>query len=148
VKPLVISSTLSGNMLVSRAGNDLLFRIGELIGKQVEMYQEKDRKLPVEAEAARHYDRLLTLEIPEGYAIANPEVLNMKIELIENGQVEAYFYSDYTLSGKLLTVKCTEGYKKARFPVEKYSEYVAVINAAADFNKIVLILVLCTEYKY
>jgi len=140
VKPLVISSALSGNMLVSSAGNDLLFRIGELIGKQVEMYQEKDRKQPIESEHARSYDRLLTLEIPDGYAISNPEVLNMKVELIENGQVEAYFYSEYTLSGKLLTVKCTEGYKKAYFPVEKYTEYVAVINAAADFNKIVLIL--------
>ncbi len=140
VKPLVITSTLSGDMLVSRAGNDLLFRIGELIGKQVEMYQEKERKLPVEAEATRCYDRILTLEIPDGYEISNPEALKMKVELLENGKAEAYFYSDYTLTGKQLTVKCTEGYKKMWFPAEKYPEYVAVINAAADFNKIVLIL--------
>ena len=140
VKPLEIRGTLSGNMLVNRAGNDLLFRIGELIGKQVEMYQEKDRKLPVESEAARSYDRVIVLEIPDGYEIANPEVLKMKKELIENDRVEAYFYSEYTVSKNQLTVKCTEGYKKSWFPVEKYPEYVDVINAAADFNKIVLIL--------
>ena len=140
VKPLEIKGTLTGNMLINRAGNDLVFRIGELIGKQVEMYQEKDRKLPVESEIARSYERILNVEIPEGYKIINPEALIMKTELIENGDVAAYFYSDYTLTEKELTVKCNEVYKKSLFPAEKYSEYVAVINAAADFNKIVLIL--------
>ena len=140
VKPLELKGTLSGNMLVSRAGNDLLFRIGELIGKQVEMYQEKEWKLPIEAEATRSYDRILTIDIPDGYKIANPEVLKMNVELIENGKVEAYFYSDYSISENQLIVNCTEGYKKIWFPVEKYSEYISVINAAADFNKIVLIL--------
>ena len=141
VKPLVISGTLSGDMLVSRAGDYLLFRIGELIGKQVEMYHEKDRVLPIESETARGYDRVLTIEIPEGYRIVNPEILIMSVELVQEGNVEAYFYSNYTLEGNILTVKCTEGYKKTVFPVEKYDDYVNVINAAADFNKIVLILI-------
>ena len=140
VKPLIINGVLSGNMFINRAGNDLLLRIGELIGKQVEMYQEKDRKLPIESETTRCYDRVIELEIPNGYEIINPEALKMKVELIENDNVEAYFYSDYSFSGKKLTVNCTEGYKKIFYPVEKYAEYVAVINAAADFNKIVLIL--------
>ena len=140
LKPLVVTGALSGDMLVSRAGNYLLFRIGELIGKQVEMYHEKDRVLPVETEATRSYDRKLTIEIPDGYEIQNPEVLMMSVELVQNGQVEAFFYSEYTIKENILTVKCTEGYKKTFFPVEKYTEYVNVINAAADFNKIVLIL--------
>ena len=140
LNPLIISGALSGDMLVIRAGNDILFKIGEMIGKQAEMYHEKDRVLPIETETTRSYDRELSLEIPDGFEISNLEDLKMKVELIQDGETDAYFYSDYTITDNKLTVKCTEGYKKLFYPVEKYSEYVDVINAAADFNKIVLIL--------
>ncbi len=141
VKPLIINCKYSGDVLLSRAGNNILFKVGELIGKQSEMYSEKERKLPAEADAARCYDRDIILHIPEGYKISNPEILKMKTELVTDGKVEAYFYSDYNISGQILTIKCTEGYKKVSYSVEKYIEYVAVINAAANFNKLTLLLI-------
>ena len=141
VKPLTIKAELSGNSLISRGGNDILVRIGVLIGKQVEMYQEKVRKLPLESESTRMYVREITMEIPEGYTLSNPEVIKMKKELPINGNVEAFFYSDYAISGNKLTVTCSEGYKKMTFPASLAREYIDVTNAAADFNKITLILV-------
>ncbi|MCL2326937.1 MAG: DUF3857 domain-containing protein [Bacteroidetes bacterium] len=142
VKPLIINCKYSGDVLLSRAGNNILFKVGELIGKQMEMYREKEeRTLPVEKDAARLYEREIIVHIPDGYTISNPEVLKMKTELVMNGNVEAFFYSDYTISGQTLTIICSEGYKRVYYPAEKYNEYVAVINAAADFNKLNLLLV-------
>ena len=141
VKPLTIKAELSGNSLISKGGNDILIRIGVLIGKQAEMYQEKVRKLPLESESTRMYVREIILEIPEGYTLSNPEAVKMKKELQINGNVEAFFYSDYTISGNKLTITCSEGYKKAIFASSLAKEYIEVINAAADFNKITLILV-------
>jgi len=141
VKPLTIKAELSGNSLISRGGSDILIRIGMLIGKQAEMYQENDRKLPLESRSARMYTREITLEIPEEYMLSNPEVIKMKKELQVNGNVEAFFYSDYSISENKLTITSSEGYKKATFAPTLVKEYTDVVNAAADFNKITLILV-------
>lgn len=142
VKPLVINCKYSGDALLSRAGNNILFKVGELIGQQMEMYREKEeRTLPVEHDAARLYEREIIVHIPEGYTISNPEVLKMNTELAMNGNVEAFFYSNYTINGQTLTITCSEGYKRVCYPAATYNEYVAVINAAADFNKLNLLLV-------
>ena len=141
VKPLSVKAEMLGSSLLSKGGNDILIRIGVLIGRQSEMYQEKERKLPMESENTRLYMREIVLEIPEGYVLSNPEAVKMKKELLMDGNVEAFFYSDYTISGNKLTVTCSEGYKKMIFPRSSVKEYTEVINAAADFNKITLILV-------
>ncbi len=141
IKLLTIKTELSGNSLLTKGGNDILIRIGVLIGRQSEMYQEKERKLPLESASTRLYVREITLEIPEGYTISNPEAVKMKKELLTDGNVEAFFYSDYTLSGNKLTVTSTEGYKKMIFDRSFAKEYTEVINAAADFNKLTLILI-------
>jgi len=141
VKPLVIKTELSGNSLVSKNGNDMLIRIGTLIGKQTEMHRNSDRKLPLENLYARMYVREITLEIPDGYTLSNPEVIEMKKELLIDENVEAFFYSDYNISGNKLVITCSEGYKKATFDPSLVGEYIDVVNAGADFNKIVLVLV-------
>jgi hypothetical protein len=140
VKPLAVKTDLSGKSLVSRNGNDILVRIGTLIGKQPEMRPDSDRKLPLENSYARMYVREITLEIPDGYMLSNPEVIEMKKELLVDEEVEAFFYSDYTISGNKLTITCSEGYKRATFDPSLVEGYADVVNAGADFNKIVLIL--------
>jgi len=141
IKPLTIKTEMSGNSLLSKGGNDILIRIGVLIGKQAEMYQEKERKLPLESASTRSYVREITLEIPEGYTLSNPEAVKMKKELLMDGNVEAFFYSDYTLSGNKLIITSSEGYKRMTFDRSFAKEYIEVINAAADFNKLTLILI-------
>jgi hypothetical protein len=141
IKPLTIKTELSGNSLVSKDGNDILVRIGALIGKQVRMSQKNERKLPIENPYTQMYVREITLEIPDGYTVTNPEVIEMKKELLVDENVEAFFYSDYTISGNKLTITCSEGYKRASFDASLFREYTDVVNAAADFSKITLILV-------
>jgi hypothetical protein len=50
------------------------------------------------------------------------------------------FVSTYTLNGNELKIKLHEFYKQIAYPVTMIDEFKKVINASADFNKIVLIL--------
>jgi hypothetical protein len=50
------------------------------------------------------------------------------------------FVSNYTLEGQTLTVTINEYYKQLYAPLERYEDYRKVVNAAADFNKVTLVL--------
>src|SRR5205085_121373 len=79
-KPLVVSGTIHTAELLERAGNKLLFKLGELIGEQVQMYQEKPRQLPAELQYAHVLERKITFDIPEGYIIKNPDDIKIDVE--------------------------------------------------------------------
>lgn len=139
-KPVSVEAQMSGNKYLVQGGDDIIVNIGVLIGKQVEMYQKTERKLPIESDNTRTYKRHIVFDIPNGYSISNPEVLTMKKELLIDGQPNAYFYSDYSIDGNKLTVTSTEAYKRTTYGKEDAEAYIEVINAAADFNKITLVL--------
>jgi len=141
LKPFIIRGQANtSSSFYDRAGNRYLFRIGEIIGEQVEMYQEEERKLPVENEYNRNYVRHISFEIPEGYIIRNLDDLIMDISYKdENGQETMGFQSQYQLHGDTVTVQINEFYKKLELPIDKFKEFRDIINAAADFNKKVLI---------
>jgi len=103
------------------------------------MYQEEKRKLPVENEFNRNYERKIQFEIPEGYRIRNLDDLKMNIFYDENGTKSMGFSSDYLVEGSQISVFIKEYYKQLDYPVEDFDQFRKIINAAADFNKKVLI---------
>ncbi len=141
LKPFVIQGHANtSSSFYDKAGNRYLFKIGEIIGEQVEMYQEEERKLPVENEYNRNYVRHISFEIPEGYIIRNLDDLVIELSYKdENGQETMGFQSKYQLDGNTVTVKINEFYKKLELPIDKFKEFREIINAAADFNKKILI---------
>ena len=139
-KPLTFTFTFTSDNLVEKAGNRYLFKVGELIGKQTEMYQEKKRKLPLDSEFQREYARTITINIPEGYQIANLEDINLDESYSEDDESLMAFKSNYELKGDQLIITADEHYKTNHLPVEKFENYRRVINSAADFNKVVLVL--------
>lgn len=139
-KPLKISSLMHTTNNIEKAGNKYLFKIGELIGRQAEMYQEKPRKFDLEIPNPHQYTRSIQVEIPKGYKVSNLDKLNMSFVAMNNGKESCKFVSTYTLEGNILKVNCFEIYHENYTPMSAYPEYVKVINAAADFNKIVLVL--------
>ena len=141
LKPFVIRGKASSNSsFYDKAGNRYLLKIGELIGEQVEMYQEEERKLPVENEFNRKYDRTISFKIPDGYKVRNLDDLNMDLSYSEeNGEVAMGFHSEYEIIGDKVVVNIVEYYKKLYFPIDKFNEFRDIINAAADFNKKVLV---------
>lgn len=139
-KPFLIRGTVKTPMFTARAGDDVLLNVGELIGPQMEMYQEKARVLPVDGDFNRWYDRRIKVTVPMGWDVSGLEALGIHKTLTLDGQVQAEFKSSATLTEGVVSIEVVEYYKAIHVPVSHYEEYRAVINAAADFNKRVLVL--------
>jgi Domain of Unknown Function with PDB structure (DUF3857) len=140
IKPAIGEGILISDVFVEKAGNNYLFKIGELIGPQMEMYDEEERVLPVEEVYTRHYHRVIVFTIPDDYILKNIE--NLKInEAFTNDEGEEMlgFHSNYTIDGNTVTVVVAEFYQNLYYALEDYEDYRHIVNMAADFNKIVLI---------
>jgi len=140
VKPYIFKSEFTTKSFIERAGDKILLKIGEMIGPQVEMYQEEKRKLPVENQFNRHYHREITFTIPDNYTAAGFDALKFNEVYNPYGTVQAQFVSDYTIDDKVLKVTIDEYYNKIEWSADLFDEYRRIINAAADFNKVVLYL--------
>ena len=140
IKPLQFNIDIKSDAFVEKAGNKYLFKIGELIGSQIQMYQEKQRVLPLENEHTRSYYRTIHINLPEGYEIANLEDLNIDNKYEENGTELFSFTSYYKLNDNVLSITADEHYRTNIVPPSIFEEFRKVINTAADFNKITLIM--------
>ncbi|MBX2904643.1 MAG: DUF3857 domain-containing protein [Taibaiella sp.] len=146
-KPLTLYASVNSTTLVNKASSKYLINVGKLIGAQQTLFDEKQRTLPVDIDypnAARH---TITINIPRGYKIANPEVLRMSADYL-NGELEKVinFSSDYKLirdakNGDRLVITVRESYSQLHFPLIEYQRYRKVFDAAADFNNLALVMV-------
>lgn len=139
-KPIIVSARVKANQLMERAGKKILLKVGEVIGQQVEMYQEKPRMLPVEIPYPHILYRTITIEIPKGYAVKNPESLKVHQAYPEAGQSTMSFISDYTINDNKIVIDIREEYRQTEWAVDLFEPFRKIINAAADFNKVVLVL--------
>jgi len=139
-KPLIISGTIHSSEPIEKAGNKILFKIGELIGTQEQMYQEKPRQLPAEMQYPHVLYRKISFEVPAGYRVKNLADLKMDISEERDKVVTLGFVSSYKMSGNTLQVEIMETYRDLKYPLSEFETFKKVINAAADFNKIVLVL--------
>jgi hypothetical protein len=139
-KPLKISATIYATNQIEKAGNKYLFKIGELIGRQAEMYQENERQFDIEIPNPHQYTRNIEIDIPAGYKVNNLDKLNMNVVANYQGKETCKFVSKYTLKDSKLAVNVFETYNDSYVSKIVYEDYKKVINAAADFNKIIIIL--------
>lgn len=139
-QPFVINATVRSTQLFERAGDKYLVKIGELIGEQAQMYEAKPRTNNVTLPFPHALVRDIEITIPDGYKVANLADLNIS-EVYKEGNVATIgFICSYQMNGNILKVKIQEDYRNAAYPLEQYEAFKKVINAAADFNKVVLIL--------
>ncbi|NJK98928.1 MAG: hypothetical protein HC905_32040 [Bacteroidales bacterium] len=131
---------MEGSALIENAGNKILLKLGEVISKQVEMYQEKNRLMEVEDQYNREFLRTIKVKIPEGYTIKNPEDIAKNIQFKRSDGVIYQFVSSYRIENNTLLVDINEFYKEITCPVNQFDQYRKVVNAAADFNKVTLVL--------
>jgi hypothetical protein len=139
-KPLIISADIKSTELLENAGNKILLKIGEVIGPQEQMYQEKPRRLPVELPFPHVLQRTIRLNIPEGYKIKNLKDAEFDIKHAEGNEVTMGFTSTTEQDGQHVEIKIMEIYKNVTYPLSQFEEFKKVINASADFNKVVLVL--------
>ncbi|WP_413512891.1 hypothetical protein [Myroides odoratus] len=140
LKPFILDISYKATDLLKKAGTTFIFEIGAVIGKQMEFYSDKPRQLPIQLSSARSYKRSITLKLPKGYRIKNVEDLNMKVYLDQQNKKLAYFTTTYKQEEDILQIENLEGYNFKELPVSYWDQYRKVINAAADFNKLSLIL--------
>ncbi|MCI9844659.1 DUF3857 domain-containing protein [Flavobacterium pectinovorum] len=139
-KPYKLNVTFDGKEMIQKAGENYLFSVGQTIGRQMELYQKDKRMLPIEIQYPHYYTRKIKIILPEGATIKNLDkfVMDFKTEL--GGKTEAAFTSNYTQNKNEITVENTEFYNLINYPLTSFEQYKAVINAAADFNKIVVVV--------
>jgi len=138
-KPFIMDLKLASVDLLEMAGNKILLKVGECIGPQAEMYNERERQFNIEIDYPHWLERKLTIEIPAGYKIKNPDDLNFNISYSTNDKITMAFLSSYTITGNKLEIVISEQYNQLRWSKSEYENFVKVINASADFNKVVLV---------
>jgi hypothetical protein len=138
--PFILISKSRNNALIEKAGNNYLFKVGELIGPQMEMYSEEERKLPLYSDYKRQYIRHIEVTLPNGYLVKNLSDINIYTDSEKDGKKVLMFNSHYTIDGNKLVIDIEEFYDQLYFDKDEYQSYRKVVNSASDFNKVVLIL--------
>lgn len=140
VKPIQFLIDFKSDAFIEKAGNKYLFKVGELIGQQVELYQEKERILPYENEFTRSYFRTINIHIPAGYKVVNLNDLVINNSLSRGKDEILSFHSSYDIKDNVISIKADEHYRVNLIDTGMYEDYRRVINSAADFNKVTLVL--------
>jgi hypothetical protein len=138
--PFTIAATLNTGSLLERAGDEYIFKIGLVIGPQSELYRDSVRQSPIRIQYNHGYHRVLVLHIPQGYKVTNPEALKMDVSDKPDSTRTMEFRSAYSIAGDSIIAVIDEDYRQDTYPVAMYDEFRKVINASADFNKVVLFL--------
>ena len=145
--PFTINAQIESSSLIERAGTKYLFKFGKVIGPQSELYQEKIRESDIENDFNRSYQREIKFEIPKNYIVKNLDDVKMDVYFKKGGERVFNFTSEYTIKENIVTVKINEYYKEIMCSSENFEEFRKVINAAADFNKVTLVLERNNENK-
>jgi hypothetical protein len=137
--PFETAATITGPDLIEYAGDKIILKIGEVIGQQAQMYDEKPRQNPIDVGTNHEYRRELRLDIPDGYKLNGLEALQRKVECKdEAGLVMGFFTSSYSMQGNQLEIRIMESYSKPNIEKRYYPSFRELINAAADFNKVTI----------
>ena len=140
-QPFIVESQLESASLLDKAGPRYLFRIGTLLGPQTELYQKEERQFDVENDNNRRYLRTIRFEVPAGYAVRNLKDLNVNVKAGPDATKPAFdFQSSYVQNGQTVTVTVAENYREVHWPKADFEAFRAVVNASANFNKVVLVL--------
>jgi Domain of Unknown Function with PDB structure (DUF3857) len=138
--PLIMTADASIKSMIEKAGNKVFFKLGDIIGPQVEMYNEHPREHEIDVQTAHKYDRKITIEIPANYKIKGLDKINRNIVFQHDGKDAMGFVSSYEMKGNQLIVVIKEFYNQVFLPKSAYENFQKVINASADFNKVTLVL--------
>ena len=122
---------------VNKAGPNLVFNIGKLIGQQVELTEDesKERTVDINFSTPRSIEYNISITLPEGKEAKGLEGLNMSV-VNEIGE----FVSTAEQVGNVINVKTTKKYKNNNFSASEWSKMVAFLEAGFQFTEKKVIL--------
>lgn len=130
------NETFTMDNFVKKAGNNFIFDIGKLMGSYKRLDEkENNRTLDVFMPSARKLIYECSVTIPDGYTAKGIEELNKKTETDI-----AAFQTTAKVEGNTVTLTITRSYNNNFEPVANWPKLASVINAAADFTSLKLLL--------
>lgn len=139
VKPFQIAYTQDLPDVIESAGDKFIFKVGELIGVQSELYQDKKRVSDGDIYFTHSLTRILEITIPDNYKITNADEIKIDKKCVIDGKDAAQFLSEYKIEGNKIIITAYEDYRVTKYPLVNFDGFKSVINAAADFNKKTLV---------
>jgi hypothetical protein len=138
----VVEGDIITEEFTQQMGDKTLFRVGMLIGTQTEMYREHIDSVsrPIDIGYARSFKRRLTVKIPPGQTLIGVEKLNMDVTRNDGKGNLMTFKSEAVIMGDSLTVDIIENYPRQTFSGNQFKDYRDVINAAADFSRLAVVI--------
>ncbi len=139
VKPFQFAYTQELPDVIESAGDKFIFKVGELIGAQSELYQDKKRVSDGDIYFTHSLKRILEITIPDNYKITNADEIKIDKKCVIDGKDAAQFLSEYKIEGNKIIITAYEDYRVTKYPLINFDGFKSVINAAADFNKKTLV---------
>ena len=127
---------------LENAGKNYVITLGKVLGNQTSLYQQTERKYPVDITYPKKYLHAINFEIPAGYSAKDLSGLFFHKEIMdENNNVIGKFDSKAAVEGNKVKIEIEEFYNFTHLEIEKYNDYRNVMNAAHDFYKSSLVLI-------
>lgn len=123
--------------LLSKAGKNYVFNVGELIGDQIKLDENelKGRQTDIWLPHARTIENTIVLSIPDGYTVEGLQDLNMSVDN-ESGA----FISTAKVEENKLLITTRKLYKKNFDKKETWANYIAFLEPAYKFSQAKVVL--------
>jgi len=135
-QPFEYTTSFTMNDFVKKAGNNFIFDVGRLMGTY-KRTEGKDtlRTMDVYMPCARQINYQFSITIPEGYNVKGIAELNKK----EENDI-ASFVSTAKQNGNTVNITVNRTYNNNFEPAANWTKLLKVMNAAADFTNMKLLL--------
>lgn len=123
--------------LLSKAGKNYVFSVGELIGDHIKLDENelKGRQTDIWIANPRTLENNITVNIPDGYTVEGIQELNTSAEN-ESGT----FISTAKMDGNKLLINTKKVYKKNFDKKEAWNNYIAFLEPAYKFSQAKIVL--------
>ena len=126
---LIYKEKLVLNDLMTQSGDNILFEVGKLIGKQFMLSTEqRNRKAAIKIEFAKTLENEIQLNIPQGY---EADGLNDLVFKVDNPSF--LFESWYEKNDKVIVVKTRKTYKTIYDNAQNWGNWLQGLDAANSF---------------
>ncbi len=137
-KPTIkINANFSSEKYIKKAGPNLIFELGRLIGSQVQLEEEEinNRKTDINLNYAKTIVNNFNITLPDGVKAQGIDAFNMNID-----NKSGAFVSTATQDGNILKVKTTKTYKKQDMSKSEWPNMVEMLEAAYKFSQLKMVL--------
>lgn len=127
---LQFTDSLEIGKFITKAGDNIIFEAGKLIGKQITPEgNDTSRKFNIYLPYAGEYQYEISVTIPEGYQVKGTNSFNFNVTNATGG-----FISYATIEGNKVIFKTSKYFTSNYYSKDKWPEILKFLNASQDFK--------------